>query len=79
MASIVEEMAIGNQEVAKEVYSSVSNMADNINKMSQDTSIEMQIKNKILVFNIKELIQMKWQEVREMYPNQFIKFEIEVY
>ncbi|NRT91977.1 methyl-accepting chemotaxis protein [Clostridium beijerinckii] len=40
MASIVGEMAIGNQEVAKEVYS-LSNMADNINKMSQDTSIEL--------------------------------------
>lgn len=40
MASIVGEMAIGNQEVAKEVYS-LSNMADNINKMSQDTSVEL--------------------------------------
>lgn len=40
MASTVEEMAIGNQEIAKEV-SSVSNMADNINKMSQDTSVEL--------------------------------------
>lgn len=40
MASTVEEMAIGNQEIAKEVYS-VSNMADNINKMSQDTSVEL--------------------------------------
>ena len=39
----------------------------------------MQIKNKIQVFDIKELIQMKWQEVREMYPNQFVKFEIVEY
>ncbi len=40
MASTVEEMAVGNQEIAKEV-SSVSNMANNINKMSQDTSVEL--------------------------------------
>jgi translation initiation factor 2 beta subunit (eIF-2beta)/eIF-5 len=39
----------------------------------------MQIKDKNLVFNIKELIQMKWQEVRELYLNQFVKFEIVEY
>ena len=39
----------------------------------------MKNKNNSLVSNIKELIQMKWQEVREMYPNQFVKFEIVEY
>jgi hypothetical protein len=25
---------------------------------------------------LRELILMKWKEVRELYPNQFVKFEI---
>lgn len=54
----------------------------NKNKMLMRTysiNIEIKIKNRILLFNIKELIKIKWHEVREMYPNQFVKFEIVEY
>ncbi|ADK16899.1 MULTISPECIES: methyl-accepting chemotaxis protein [Clostridium] len=53
MASTVEEMAVGNQEIAKEV-SSVSSMADNINKISKDTSVELNslVENRKLVEKI---------------------------